>query len=256
MSTNQWHQYQLVIKMLKDQYGDLTPLTQEAYNKKRESGSYIGHNILNQYVAYFFFETSKMIANLGNFRSLIDQSLARSYRQVIIFIPFTLTSSINKFIQESNLRTRNQIIIYELKHFNIEPGRGPHCGLHEIMTQEEIETEITRQLHVSVRSLKRIALNDAQLQFLRPKVGDVIRIKKKNPVCGEIPDYRLVTKPMEKGEAVQSKSEDSDAESEGSQLDDDDDEESDDDEVAGSAVASEDESVLSAVESDAESDVE
>ena len=115
-----------------------------------------------------------------------------------------MSSSIEKYIYQKNEQTPGCIISYELKHFNIGPGSGPHFCKHEIMTKEEIENEITKHHKLSVNDLKKIAKNDAQLQFLRAKIGDVIRISNISRYGGHQIDYRVVTKPMEKGDAIKS----------------------------------------------------
>ncbi len=204
MSVNQWHQYELVTKMLNEQYGPLQKISEADYNKKLESGSHIGHNINNEYAVYFFFEKSYVIQSLTTFSKLIEQSFGKNYQYVILFIPHTLSPSITKFIEAKNEHRPGCIVIKRLEHFNIEPGRGPHCGIHEIMTPTEIENEITKHHKLSILDLKRIAQNDAQLQFLRVKIGDVIRITKISRSGGQSIDYRVVIKPMEKGEAIKS----------------------------------------------------
>lgn len=222
MSVNQWHQYRLIVDMLKKEYGEVTPVLSEAeYNKKYESKLTIGMNVADLHIAYFLFKGSKTIANLANFRTMIQQSLSKGYKQILLFASEFMSSSIDKFIKSENEKRKNLIILKYTYHFNIEHGSGPFCGKHMIMTPEEIENEITKQQRISITDLKRIAQNDAQLQFLRVKVGDVIRIESISRNCGETIDYRFVTKPMEKGEALQNtkvpkSSEDQDDESEGS----------------------------------------
>ena len=229
MSLNQWHQYKLIVEMLQKQYGEVHPILSEAeYNKKFESKITIAMNIADTFIAYFLFKGSKTIANLANFRTVIQQSIAKDYKQVLLFATEALSSSIDKFIKSENEKFKNRIVLKYTHHFNIEHGSGPFCGVHTIMSAEDIENEITKQHRVSVSDLKRIAQNDAQLQYLRANPKDVIRINNFSQGCGATVDYRYVTKPMEKGEALQNnKNQNTDSSDDEVGTDDDDDSEFD-----------------------------
>jgi DNA-directed RNA polymerase subunit H len=63
---------------------------------------------------------------------------------------------------------------------------------HEIISESEKE-ELLKRYGISLRQLPRILVSDPAIKHLNPKIGDVIRIRRKGPT-GETEYYRVVVK--------------------------------------------------------------
>jgi DNA-directed RNA polymerase subunit H (RpoH/RPB5) len=197
------HQYQNVIKKLQVSNGSIVGVSEQEYLQKQSNNSHLFHIIDQNTVAYYFFENSIAISKLDKFRTLINKSVEKKYTKIHLYIPGAPSNNITKEVNAINASKVAEIRVQDLKHYNIDIRRGPHCSLHEIMTSEEIDVEVTRGLKVAINSLASIPLNDAQLQMLNVKKGDVIRIT--NDSCrhtGGYVTYRIVSSPLEKNEVM------------------------------------------------------
>lgn len=197
------HQYQNVIKKLQVSNDSITGVSEQEYLQKQSSNSHLFHIIDKNTVAYYFFENSIAISKLDKFRTLINKSIEKKYTKIHLYIPGAPSNNIVKEINSINASKVAEIRVQDLKHYNIDIQKGPHCSLHEIMTPEEIDVEITRALKVAINSLPSIPLNDAQLQMLNVKKGDIIRITNNNcRITGGYINYRIVSSPLEKNEVM------------------------------------------------------
>jgi len=64
---------------------------------------------------------------------------------------------------------------------------------HALLTDNE-KQELLNQYKITLRQLPRILLDDAVIQNLGGKLGDVVKIIRKSPVAGEAVYYRVVVK--------------------------------------------------------------
>lgn len=62
---------------------------------------------------------------------------------------------------------------------------------HVVLNPNEKE-ELLKKFNISLRQLPRIKKNDSVIAFLKAERGDVIRIKRNDPVVGEYYYYRVV----------------------------------------------------------------
>ena len=77
----------------------------------------------------------------------------------------------------------------EKKEINVfESGLVPR---HEILSNEERE-RILEELNVAPRQLPRIRQADAVVKQLGAKKGDILRVRRNDPVVGEYFYYRVV----------------------------------------------------------------
>jgi DNA-directed RNA polymerase subunit H (RpoH/RPB5) len=197
------HQYKNVIKKLQLFNSSIVGVSEQEYMQKQSNNSHLFHIIDSNTVAYYFFENSVAISKLDKFRTLINKSIEKKYTKIHLYIPGSPSNNIIKEINIINNLKNAEVRVQDLKHYNIDIQKGPHCALHEIMTPDEVETEITRMLKVAVNSLPSIPLNDAQLQMLNVKKGDIIRITNKScRITGGYINYRIVSSPLEKNEVM------------------------------------------------------
>lgn len=64
---------------------------------------------------------------------------------------------------------------------------------HEIISESEKE-ELLKKYGITLRQLPRIFMNDPAIKHLNPKIGDVVRIRRKSTTAGEVEYYRVVVK--------------------------------------------------------------
>jgi DNA-directed RNA polymerase subunit H len=64
---------------------------------------------------------------------------------------------------------------------------------HEIISESEKE-ELLKRYGITLRQLPRIFMNDPAIKHLNPKIGDVVRIRRKSVTAGETEYYRVVVK--------------------------------------------------------------
>ena len=64
---------------------------------------------------------------------------------------------------------------------------------HALLTDNE-KGELLNIYKIALRQLPRILLDDAVIQNLGGKLGDVVKIIRKSPVAGEAVYYRVVVK--------------------------------------------------------------
>jgi len=64
---------------------------------------------------------------------------------------------------------------------------------HEIISESEKE-ELLKRYGITLRQLPRIFMNDPAIKHLNPKIGDVVRIRRKSATAGETEYYRVVVK--------------------------------------------------------------
>ena len=63
---------------------------------------------------------------------------------------------------------------------------------HRLLEEKEAEALLSR-FNISKRQMPRIKKNDAAIEHLNPKAGDIVLITRKSPVGAEAPFYRVVT---------------------------------------------------------------
>jgi DNA-directed RNA polymerase subunit H len=64
---------------------------------------------------------------------------------------------------------------------------------HIVMTEEEVE-ELLRKFAITKDDLPLIKMNDAVIEEIGAKMGDVVKIMRKKSPAGEAVSYRLVVK--------------------------------------------------------------
>ena len=64
---------------------------------------------------------------------------------------------------------------------------------HEVLTKEEKE-ELLRKYGITIKELPRILSSDPAIRNLNAKVGDVIKITRKDEIIGENVYYRVVVR--------------------------------------------------------------
>lgn len=64
--------------------------------------------------------------------------------------------------------------------------------LHEKLSEEQTK-HLFEQLHITMRELPKIAVNDPAIAHLDAQIGDVIRITRNSPTAGKVFFYRGVT---------------------------------------------------------------
>lgn len=64
---------------------------------------------------------------------------------------------------------------------------------HGLLADNE-KQELLKAYKITLRQLPRILLDDAVIQNLGGKIGDVVKIVRKSPVAGEAVYYRVVVK--------------------------------------------------------------
>ncbi len=57
---------------------------------------------------------------------------------------------------------------------------------------EDEKQKLLKQFNISIKQLPEIKLSDPAIQRLNPKIGDVIKIRRKSPTIGESFFYRVV----------------------------------------------------------------
>ncbi len=62
---------------------------------------------------------------------------------------------------------------------------------HEILSEEEAAALLTN-LKIKVENLPKISSNDPAIQYLNPKLGDIVKITRKSATAGISYYYRLV----------------------------------------------------------------
>ena len=61
---------------------------------------------------------------------------------------------------------------------------------HTKLTEEE-KKKVLEQYNISIKQLPKIMLNDPAIQHLEPKIGDVMKIKRKSVTAKETIFYRV-----------------------------------------------------------------
>jgi len=64
---------------------------------------------------------------------------------------------------------------------------------HEIIRESEKE-DLLKKYGITLRQLPRIFMNDPAIKHLNPKIGDVVRIRRKSTTADEVEYYRVVVK--------------------------------------------------------------
>lgn len=62
---------------------------------------------------------------------------------------------------------------------------------HEILSEEDVSA-LLENMKIKVENLPKISINDPAIQYLAPKLGDIIKITRKSATAGISNYYRLV----------------------------------------------------------------
>jgi len=85
-----------------------------------------------------------------------------------------------------------RIYNYRHNHFDLVIPRAPLCGKHRIMSIDEVNTLLVKELHTDLLQLPKILESDPQCIWIGAKLADVLEITSHSEVSGEYIHYRLV----------------------------------------------------------------
>jgi len=137
---------------------------------------------------FMMAEQSPYVSSAPAFRRLLNRYKPKK-RTVFVITKEKLNIHIKKSIKKSyaHLHIRNFLHM----HFVMELNRGPMCGKHTILTDEEVRAlcdDISSHGHM----LPEIMLNDPQNIWIGGKVNDIIKIENVSGLTGNSIRYRIV----------------------------------------------------------------
>jgi hypothetical protein len=157
-----------------------------------ESTDSLGNNVL----CYIFYIDSPIIQASAKMKLLLKS--IKSNKHIVFILPKDLR---NHHIRAIENVTDYVIHCYKKQVFSAEIPRGPGCGTHSVLNDEEKINICNNEIFTWASSLSRILVTDPQLIWINAKVADIVKISRPVDQGGEFIQYRIVipavgSKPM------------------------------------------------------------
>lgn len=130
-----------------------------------------------------------------NSKTPIFKSLINSFKcnncNIIVISNNPLSTHVNKQIVELSTDTK-KIFNYTYDIFKIILYNHILCSPHRILTDEECDELLNKNLKKKKSNLPKIKISDPQVIWIGAKIGDIIRIDRDSEITGKSIYYRVV----------------------------------------------------------------